>query len=206
LAISSNFLNKNRGTMANTFKLFADKMGGRSAAAYIGTKGEIFYDTDGATPIRLSDGVTPGGIPFGIVSINETFDPQFKTVSGNTLAGTVATGSYVLQGLICHFRINVNFANTTDFGSASQYQVTLPFPSVSTMTQRGGTLHNEGLDARYHIAGITDIDDASPDANNTMRLYYSGSTTDLAWKSSTPVGATTTTAHFDISGAYQIAT
>ena len=45
----------------STFKLFADKMGGRSAAAYIGTKGEIFYDTDGATPIRLSDGVTPGG-------------------------------------------------------------------------------------------------------------------------------------------------
>jgi hypothetical protein len=192
--------------MSNTtFKLFADKMGGRSAAAYIGTAGEIFYDTDGATPIRLSDGVTPGGIPFGIVSINQTFDPQFKTVSGNTLAGTVTTGSYVLQGLICHFRMNVSFANTTDFGSASQYQFQLPFPVVATTTIRGGTLHNEGADARYHIAGITDIDDSSPDANTTMKLYYSGSTTDLAWKSSTPVSATTTTSHFDISGAYQIA-
>lgn len=186
----------------STFKLFADKMGGRSAATYIGTKGEIFYDTDGETPLRLSDGVTPGGIPFGIVSINETFNPQFKTVLGNTLAGTVSTGSYVLQGLICHFRINVRFANTTDFGSASQYQVTLPFPSVATMTVRGGTLHHVGGDAKYHIAGITDIDEST----TTMKLYYSGSTTDLAWKSSTPVGATTTTSHFDISGAYQIAT
>ena len=192
--------------MSNTtFKLFADKMGGRAATAYIGTKGEIFYDTDGATPIRLSDGVTPGGIPFGIVSINQTFNPQFKTVSGNTLAGTVTTGSYVLQGLICHFRINVSFANTTDFGSASGYQFTLPFPCVATTTIRGGTLHQPTGDARYHIAGITDIDDASPDADTVMKLYYSGSTTDLAWKSSTPVGATTTTSHFDMSGAFQIA-
>jgi hypothetical protein len=188
--------------MSNTtFKLFADKMGGRSAATYIGVKGEIFYDTDGATPIRLSDGVTPGGIPFGIVSINETFNPQFKTVSGNTLAGTVSTGSYVLQGLICHFRINVSFANTTDFGSASGYQFTLPFPCMATTTIRGGTLHQPTGDALYHIAGITDIADNS----SIMKLYYSGSTTDLAWKSSTPVGATTTTSHFDLSGAYQIA-
>jgi hypothetical protein len=190
--------------MPSTFKLFADKMGGRSASTYIGTTGEIFYDVTGATPIRLSDGVTPGGIPFAITSVIQSFNPQFKTVSNNTLAGTVSTASYVLQGKICHFRINVDFAATTDFGSASQYQFTLPFASIATVTIRGGTLHHEGGDARYHIAGITDIEDASPDASNIMKLYYSGSTTDLAWKSSTPVGATTTTTHFDLSGSYQI--
>ena len=184
-----------------TFKLFADKMGGRSAAAYIGTKGEIFYDTDGATPIRLSDGVTPGGIPFGITNTSASFTPQFKTVSGNTLAGTVSSGSYVLQGLICHFRINVSFAATTDFGSASQYQFTLPFPTVSTFTARGGSLHCLNLSAIYHIAGITD----TADSTTIMKLYYTGSTTDLAWKSSTPVSATDTSSHFDLSGAYQIA-
>jgi hypothetical protein len=187
--------------MPTTFKLFADKMGGTTASAYIGKLGEIFYDSTGATPIRLSDGVTPGGIPFGITNTSTTFTPQFKTVSGNTLAGTVSTGSYILQGLICHFRVNVVFAATTDFGSASQYQLTLPFPSVSTMTIRGGTLHCPTLSAIYHIAGITDI----AESNTVMKLYYSGSTTDLAWKSSTPVGATDATSHFDISGAYQIA-
>jgi hypothetical protein len=191
--------------MSNTtFKLFADKMGGTVATGYIGTKGEIFYDTNGTTPIRLSDGVTPGGIPFGIVSVNETFNPQFKTVSGNTLAGTVSTGSYVLQGLICHFRINVSFAATTDFGSASQYQVTLPFPSIATMTIRGGTLHCANTSALYHIAGVVDLLHDTPSPTK-MELYYSGSTTDLAWKSSTPVSATDTSSHFDISGAYQIA-
>jgi hypothetical protein len=187
-----------------TFKFFADKMGGTEANNYIGTTGEVFYDIDGTTPMRLSDGVTPGGIPFGIASVSRPFNPQFRSNTGNTLAGTVSTGSYVKQGVIVHFRINVDFANTTHFDTANnQYLFTLPFPTAHTVTIRGGTLHNEGTDARYHIAGITDIEDASPDANTTMRLYYSGSTTDLAWKYSTPVAATSNTSHFDLSGSYE---
>ena len=189
--------------MPSAFKLLADKMGGRDAAAYIGTAGEIFYDPTGATPLRISDGVTPGGIPFGGGTAFQLFNPQFKTVTGNTLAGTVTTGTYVLQGLICHFRVNVSFAATSDFGSASQYQFTLPFATAHTVTIRGGTLHAPTPnDAIYHIAGITDIADSTP---TIMKLYYSGSATDLAWKSSTPVSATNTASHFDISGAYQIA-
>jgi len=187
-----------------TFKIFADKLGGTRANTYIGTTGEVFYDVDGTTPMRLSNGVTPGGIPFGISSVSASYTPEFKTVSGNTLSGTVTTGSYVKQGVIVHFRVNVNFANTSDFGNASQYQVTLPFPAASTVTIRGGTLHskpaNPANNALYHIAGITDIDDVS---NTTMLLYYSGSTTDLAWKSTTPVNATSNVSHFDISGAYE---
>lgn len=188
--------------MSNTtFKLFADKMGGEDATSYIGKKGEIFYDITGGTPLRLSDGVTPGGIPFAITNVSSSFAPQFKTVSGNNLAGTVSTGSYVLQGAICHFRLNVVFAATTDFGSASQYKFTLPFPSVSTVTIRGGSLHCVNTSSIYHIAGITD----TADSTTIMKLYYTGSTTDLAWKSSTPVSATDTSSHFDLSGAYQIA-
>ena len=187
-----------------TFKMFADKMGGTRANNYIGTTGEVFYDIDGTTPLRLSDGVTPGGIPFGVSSVSTSFTPQFRSNTGNTLAGTVSTGSYVKQGVIVHLRINVDFANTTHFDTANnQYMFTLPFPVASTITLRGGTLHNEGTDSRYHIAGITDIEDASPDANTTMRLYYSGSTTDLAWKYSTPVNATSNTSHFDLSGSYE---
>jgi hypothetical protein len=187
-----------------TFKMFADKMGGTRANNYIGTTGEVFYDIDGTTPLRLSDGVTPGGIPFGVASVSTSFTPQFRSNTGNTLAGTVSTGSYVKQGPIVHLRINVDFANTTHFDTANnQYMFTLPFPVASTITLRGGTLHNEGTDARYHIAGITDIEDASPDANTTMKLYYSGSTTDLAWKYSTPVNATSNTSHFDLSGSYE---
>jgi hypothetical protein len=187
-----------------TFKMFADKMGGTRANNYIGTTGEIFYDIDGTTPLRLSDGVTPGGISFGVASVSTSFTPQFRSNTGNTLAGTVSTGSYVKQGPIVHLRINVDFANTTHFDTANnQYQFTLPFPSAHTVTIRGGTLHQTGPTAAnvalYHIAGITDIDYS----NTTMNLYYSGSTTDLAWKYSTPVNATSNTSHFDLSGSYE---
>ena len=185
-----------------TFKMFTDKMGGTRANNYIGTTGEIFYDIDGTTPLRLSDGVTPGGIPFGVSSVSTSFTPQFRSNTGNTLAGTVSTGSYVKQGPIVHLRINVDFANTTQFDTANnQYQFTLPFPAASTVTIRGGSLHQTaGASAGiYHIAGITDLDYS----NTTMNLYYSGSTTDLAWKYSTPVGATSNTSHFDLSGSYE---
>lgn len=188
-----------------TFKMFTDKMGGTRANNYIGTEGDVFYDIDGTSPLRLSDGVTPGGIPFGVASSSTSFNPQFRSNTGNTLAGTVSTGSYVKQGPIVHLRINVDFANTTDFGANSQYQFTLPFPSAHTVTLRGGTLHQTGPTAAnvaiYHIAGITDIETGQ--SNTTMNLYYSGSTTDLAWKYSTPVNATSNTSHFDLSGSYE---
>ena len=190
-----------------TFKFFADKMGGTEANNYIGTTGEVFYDIDGSTPLRISDGVTPGGIPFGISSTSNSFNPQFRANNGNTLLGTVSTGSYVKQGLIVHFRVNVDFANTIHFDSIanSQYQFTLPFSSAHTVTVRGGTLHQTGPTAAnaaiYHIAGICDIETGQ--SNTTMNLYYSGSTTDLPWRYPTPVGATSNTSHFDISGSYE---
>jgi hypothetical protein len=177
-------------------------MGGTRANNYIGTTGEVFYDVDGTSAMRLSDGVTPGGIPFGVASVNTAFNPQFRSNTGNTLAGTVSSGTYVKQGPIVHVRINVDFANTTHFDTANnQYQFTLPFPVSSTVTLRGGSLHQTaGASAGiFHIAGITD----TSYSNTTMNLYYSGSTTDLAWKWSTPVGATSNTSHFDLSGSYE---
>jgi hypothetical protein len=180
--------------------IFTANMGGNRANTYVGRIGDIFYDVDGSTPLRLGDGVTPGGIPFGIASGSTTFNPQFRSNTGNTLAGTVTTGSYVKQGVIVHLRINVDFANTTHFDTANnQYQFTLPFPSAHTVTLRGGTLHQTTGNSLYHIAGITD----TAYSNTVMNLYYSGSTTDLAWKYSTPVAATSNTSHFDLSGSYE---
>jgi hypothetical protein len=69
------------------------------------------------------------------------------------------------------------------------------------MTIRGGTLHQLTGNSLYHIAGITE----NTFSNVVQNLYYSGSTTDLNWKYNTPVGATTVTTHFDISGIYEIA-
>ena len=67
------------------------------------------------------------------------------------------------------------------------------------MRQAGGTLHQTAGNTLYHIAGITD----NEVSNIVQKLYYSGSTTDLAWKFNTPVGATSVTTQFDLSGTFQ---
>jgi hypothetical protein len=183
-----------------TNKLFGTTHGGTNSNTYIGKRGEIFYDVDGTTPLRLSDGVTPGGIAFGIATTSASYTCNFTNALGETLTGTTVTANYVKQGLIVHLRINVEFEQTTYFGnSSSGYQFTLPFPSVNTVSIRGGSLHQTSGNSIYHIAGITDIELSS----SIMRLYYSGGTTDLPWRSIVPVGATTVTSHFDISGAYE---
>ena len=128
-----------------------------------------------------------------------SFNPFFTDAS-DTTTGAVATGSYtMLTPKICFFRVYVDFASCTNFGTG-QYQITLPFPSIETMRQAGGTLHQTTGNSLYHIAGITDVVTSS----TIHKLYYSGSTTDLNWKFNTPVGGTTITSHFDISGVYQI--
>lgn len=129
----------------------------------------------------------------------QSFNPLFTDASGTT-TGAVATASYtMISPKICFFRVYVDFASCTNFGTG-QYQITLPFPSVETMRQAGGTLHQVTGNSLYHIAGITDV----ITSNTIHKLYYSGSTTDLNWKFNTPVGATTITSHFDLTGVYQI--
>jgi hypothetical protein len=187
--------------MSNTtFKFFTSNMGGVNANNYVGRTGEVFYDTDGGSPLRLSDGRTPGGVPFSVAGGRQTWNPQF-TANGNSVPGIVATGSYVKQGYITHLRTFVDFSgcNAASFTDGGQYQIVLPFPTVSTITLRGGSLHNVSSNSIYHIAGITDI----ANSNTVMKLYYTGSTTDLAWKNTTPVAATSNASHFDISGAYE---
>jgi hypothetical protein len=126
-----------------------------------------------------------------------SFNPAFTDASG-TVAGFTATGSYTRVGKLCFFRVYVDFNGYTNLGTG-QYQITLPFASVATMTSRDGTLHNVGTSSIYHIAGILD----TVDSTTVMKFYYSGSTTDLAWKYSTPVSWANNQTHFDISGVYQ---
>jgi hypothetical protein len=130
-----------------------------------------------------------------------SWNPQFTDTSG-TLAGITQTGNYNKVGKMIFFCVNIDFNGYTNLGTG-QYQFTLPFAPRQTFTSRGGTLHNVTTDSRYHIAAIIDI--INDGANAKAKLYYSGSTTDLAWKYNTPVNWANNTTHFDISGFYEIA-
>jgi hypothetical protein len=128
-----------------------------------------------------------------------SFNPQFTDATA-TVAGVTSTGSYTRIGKLCFFRVFVDFNGYTNLGTGI-YQITLPFAAASTITSRDGTLHNTGTDSIYHIAGIVE----STVSTTVMKLYYSGSTTDLGWKYNTPVSWANNTTHFDISGVYEVA-
>jgi hypothetical protein len=133
-----------------------------------------------------------------ITEIKNTFNPQFTDSSGS-FAGGVQTGHYTLMNDLCFFRIFIDFATTTNFGN-SQYQITLPFPTIATTTIRGGTLHQlSGGGTLYNITGVTTGSSA------TLPLFYTGTTSYLNWKFNTPVSASTTSSHFDMNGVYEIA-
>ena len=142
-------------------------------------------------------------IAFGSGVSNPTaFDPQWTDASSTT-AGATVTASYTLMGPLCYFQVYVDFATCTNFGTL-QYQITLPFAAAQTIRMAGGTLHQTtgpGSPSLFHIAGITDI----AVSTTVHKLYYSGSTTDLAWKYNTPVNGTSTGSHFDLCGIYQTA-
>jgi len=52
--------------MASVFRTFLEKLGGTTAAQFVGTKGDLFFDPDQGTPtLKVSDGSTPGGVAVG---------------------------------------------------------------------------------------------------------------------------------------------
>lgn len=53
-----------------TFRAFVEKLGDTEAADFIGNEGDLFYDPNTAS-LRVSDGVTPGGIPVtGVTTVS----------------------------------------------------------------------------------------------------------------------------------------
>jgi len=69
--------------MSATYKLFSDKMGGHDTSAYIGKRGEIFYNPTTGN-LRLSDGSTSGGVPLAIESLNEVYNGDLIPTTDNT--------------------------------------------------------------------------------------------------------------------------
>lgn len=81
------------------------------------------------------------------------------TVNGGTLetqptfnGDPLFTGSYIKNGSLVHFQIQVDMDNITDFGTG-QYYVDLPFASKYGYQVREGCLHDVSTDKQYAIGG-----------------------------------------------------
>ena len=70
------------------------------------------------------------------------------TFAGNPLF----SGSYVKNGPLIHFQIQVDMDNITNFGTG-QYYVDLPFPAKYGYMFRDGCLHDVSTNTEYHISG-----------------------------------------------------
>jgi hypothetical protein len=71
--------------MGTTIKLFGDKMGGREAADYVGSNGDVFVDGKYGG-LRLGDGMQAGGIQLGLETIPTVVDPAYAAYQ-SALAG-----------------------------------------------------------------------------------------------------------------------
>lgn len=104
-----------------------------------------------------TDGI-PG--PQGPAGADATLGTETSfTVNGGS-TGTQPTfngsplfsGSYVKNGPLVHFQIQVDMDNITSFGTG-QYYLDLPFPAKYGYMFREGCLHDIDTGREYHISG-----------------------------------------------------
>jgi hypothetical protein len=100
----------------------------------------------------LWSGVFSGEIP--TVPVDAGF-----TVTGGTLGtqptfsgSPLFTGSFIKDGNLVHFRIDVDMDNITNFGSG-QYYLNLPFPAKYNYFLRDGCLHDISTSRQYAMSG-----------------------------------------------------
>ena len=81
--------------MASVFRTFLEKLGGTTAAQFVGTKGDLFFDPDQGTPtLKVSDGSTPGG-----VAVGGSGGPRYKGTAAFTNFLSSPAGSWSGAGI-----------------------------------------------------------------------------------------------------------
>jgi len=139
----------------------------------------------------VESAAVPAEVSFTVQGGSEGTQPTF---SGDPLF----TGSYIKQGSLVHFEIQVDFDNITNFGTG-QYYVELPFAAKYAYQFRAGCLHDVSSGRDYMIgghvaAGETKLLLNSSDAQG-QTIY------DVNFTSSSPVSLSTAD-NFHVSGSY----
>lgn len=104
-------------------------------------------------------------------------------------------GSYVRNGDLVYFSIDVIFSNITSFGTG-QYFISLPYPAKYNATARDGHLEPSPKGRRYAVTGYMVA------GSNLMTLWYTDSSgLDQPFDFNSPFTLTTADS-FHISGSY----
>ena len=125
------------------------------------------------------------------------------TIEGGTLDGSQPTfssdplfsGEWYLLGKICHFAIDVDMDNITNFGTG-QYYVKLPFASKVNYLMADGCLHDISTGDEYAVLGHVQ---AGSDILSLLTITSNGKQNPFT--SSVPVNLAVA-GNFHVSGTY----
>lgn len=135
--------------------------------------------------------------PAGLAATSVAYNPVLSG-TGLTYTGTPATGTYIRNGNLVHFRIMVNLTTITNFGTGA-YSLTLPFAPADHYVFRNGGLHDVSQSSgHYALTG-----DAEPGTTRLGMAYLSGSK-DVPLDHNSPK-VLAVQDYFYISGDYEIA-
>ena len=162
-------------------------------AAFQASPGSHRHDGSDSHKLSLSS-LEGKSVPFTVTGGTTGTQPTFTGASPYT-------GSYTLIGNLCHFQLDVDMDNITNFGTG-EYYLDLPFNVSHPYLFRDGCLHDISTGRQYAISGHV--------ALNQKRLYLfttdqqGNRLFDAAFTSTVPVTLATAD-NFHIAGTYEIA-
>jgi hypothetical protein len=143
----------------------------------------------------------PPGAP-GTDPTPTAYSPVFSSSGGTSqiaFTGTPATGSYMKQGKLVHFRIKVLYTTMTAFGggAGNQYFITLPFAPAEKYVFRDAMYEKASNSGHYELSAHATA------GSTTMALYHSaGGGNEVTMNHNAPVSPSTAD-YFYLSGTYE---
>lgn len=146
---------------------------------------------DGTTSKRLKLANFEGeSIVFAVQGGTDGTQPTFSSAP-------LFTGSYTKIGNICHFQVDVDMDNITNFGTG-QYYIKLPFKASHNYLLSNGCLHDFSTGDEYAVLGHVVA------GSDTLTLLSTASNgRQVAFTSSVPVNLNAAD-NFHIAGTYEI--
>ena len=156
--------------------------------------GDHIHDGKTSAKLKLSDITNDNAsITFTVVFGTTGTQPTFN-------GAPLVTGSYTRWGNMCHFQIDIDMDNITNFGTG-EYYVDLPFNVSHPYQFRDGCLHDISTARNYSISGHVAV--------GQKRLYLFTTDSqgnrafDAAFTSTVPVTLAVAD-NFHIAGTYEI--
>lgn len=182
----------------NFFHLNSDKDAGPTALHHTlglgpgqASPGNHNHDGRNSLKIKLSNVTWDNeSITFTVLGGTSGTQPTF-------VGAPLFTGSYTKVGNICHFQIDVDMDNITNFGTG-QYYVKLPFVSSHNYLLSNGCLHDISTGDEYAVLGHVL---AGSDTLNLLSTASNGR--QVAFEHNVPVTLSTAD-NFHIAGTYEI--